>query len=46
MCKQKNDKVLITKNPFEVLETCQDPIYDKESEVYYSTPVVKGEIMF
>ncbi|CDW74696.1 potential zinc ring finger protein [Stylonychia lemnae] len=45
ICKQQNSKVLITKYIHETLATCPDPIYDKESDVYYSTPAAKGDIL-
>lgn len=45
ICKQKNFKVLLTKNPYETLDTCPDPIFDKETDVYYQNPNTKGEIL-
>jgi hypothetical protein len=44
ICKQRNDKVLITPDSEETLSKCPDPIFDKESDVYYSTPTAKGDI--
>eukprot|EP00347_Sterkiella_histriomuscorum_P003040 403365821 len=45
ICKQLNDKVLITHNKYEILATCMDPIFDRETGVYYSTPTAKGDIL-
>ena len=45
ICKQINHKVLITKNKYDSLDTCQSAICDIENELTFENLFVRNEIM-